>query len=113
MFVQDDWRATVVADAEPRRPLRRVHAAHRGGEQLSNFDLATPKILVAGQNGVSDSAGVTTDYSNIAPRLGFSATLPQPDGGARRLRPGLLPGQLHVAVVHEEPAVRRHLWPGD
>ena len=27
------------------------------------------KILVAGQNGVSESANVKTDYSNIAPRL--------------------------------------------
>jgi hypothetical protein len=31
---------------------------------------------VAGVDGVSETAGVTTDYTNIAPRLGFSASLP-------------------------------------
>jgi hypothetical protein len=39
-------------------------------------DVAASKILVAGQNGVSRTAGVNTDFSNIAPRIGFSATLP-------------------------------------
>ena len=43
---------------------------------ISNFDPVGAKILVAGQNGVSSSAGVTTDYSNVAPRLGFAANLP-------------------------------------
>ncbi len=38
--------------------------------------MSTLKLLVAGQNGVSESAGVKTDYSNIAPRFGAAATLP-------------------------------------
>src|SRR5256885_7703852 len=33
-------------------------------------------LFRSGQNGVSNTAGVATDYSNVAPRLGFSATLP-------------------------------------
>ncbi len=33
--------------------------------------------MVAGENGVSDTANVTTDYSNVAPRFGFAATLPR------------------------------------
>jgi hypothetical protein len=33
-------------------------------------------MLVAGQNGVSDTANVKTDRGDVAPRLGFSATLP-------------------------------------
>ena len=41
-----------------------------------NVDLASSKVLVAGQNGVSRTAGIATDYSNLAPRVGFSATLP-------------------------------------
>ena len=59
------------------------------------------------QNGVSTSAGVATDYSNIAPRARVLGDAAARDGGARRVRPGVLPGQLHVAVVHEERAVRR------
>src|SRR2546423_11778674 len=36
----------------------------------------SPKVLVAGENGVSRYAGIKTDYTNLAPRLGFAATLP-------------------------------------
>jgi hypothetical protein len=43
---------------------------------MSNFDPATGKIIVAGQPGVAASAGVKTDYTDVAPRAGFAATLP-------------------------------------
>ena len=45
---------------------------------LSNLDLTgpVPVVLVAGENGVSRYAGIKTDYTNLAPRLGFAATLP-------------------------------------
>ena len=39
---------------------------------ISNFDPATATIVQAGVNGVSRTAGVKTDYSNLAPRFGFS-----------------------------------------
>ena len=42
----------------------------------SNVDLASSKVLVAGQNGVSRTANIKTDYGNLAPRVGFSTTLP-------------------------------------
>jgi Carboxypeptidase regulatory-like domain len=76
VFVQDDWRATswLTVNAGLRydvfTPLVEEH------NNLSNIDLTTLKIIQAGQNGVSETAGVSTDYSNLAPRLGFSATLP-------------------------------------
>jgi hypothetical protein len=34
------------------------------------------KLLLAGQNGVSQTANVKTDFGDVAPRFGFSATLP-------------------------------------
>src|SRR5262249_1554347 len=40
--------------------------------RLSNFDLSTGKIIVAGQNGVSRTAGVRTDFTGVAPRFGLS-----------------------------------------
>jgi hypothetical protein len=75
-FVQDDWRATdwLTLNLGVRYDVFTPYTERDA--QLSNFDVANAKILLADQNGVSGSAGVATDYSNIAPRLGFSATLP-------------------------------------
>ncbi|WP_263378648.1 TonB-dependent receptor [Granulicella paludicola] len=39
------------------------------GSNATNIGSA---LLVAGQNGVSSTAGIKTDYSNVAPRIGFS-----------------------------------------
>ena len=72
VYVQDDWRAT---------PWLTVNAGLRydvftplteEGNHLSNIDLSSLKLLVAGQNGVSETAGIDTDYSNLAPRAGFA-----------------------------------------
>ncbi len=75
-FVQDDWRATssLTVNLGVRYDVFTPYMEE--GDQLSNFDPATAKLLVAGRDGVSKTAGVKTDYSNVAPRLGFSATLP-------------------------------------
>jgi len=75
-FVQDDWRATdwLTLNLGVRYDVFTPYTERDG--QISNFDVANARILLADQNGVSTSAGVSTDYSNIAPRVGFSATLP-------------------------------------
>jgi carboxypeptidase family protein len=75
-FVQDDWRATswLTLNLGVRYDIFTPYTEEHGN--LSNLDLTTFKVLLPGQNGVSDSANVKTDYSNVAPRLGFSATLP-------------------------------------
>jgi hypothetical protein len=44
--------------------------------RLSNFDPATGQLVIAGQNGVSRSANVRSDWNNYAPRFGFAYTLP-------------------------------------
>lgn len=75
VYVQDDWRATswltlnLGLRYEVFTPLKEAE------DRLSNLDLDTGKILVAGQNGVSRTAGLKTDWSNVAPRVGFAATL--------------------------------------
>jgi hypothetical protein len=50
-------------------PFTEVH------NHISNFDVKTGTVLVAGVNGVSDTAGIQTDYSNFSPRVGFAASL--------------------------------------
>jgi outer membrane receptor protein involved in Fe transport len=44
-------------------------------DHISNFDLKRNRLLVAGVDGVSQTAGIRTDYSNVAPRVGFAVSL--------------------------------------
>jgi hypothetical protein len=44
--------------------------------RLSNFDPNTGQLIVAGRNGVSRTANVSSDWNNYAPRFGFAYTLP-------------------------------------
>ncbi|PYQ82850.1 MAG: TonB-dependent receptor [Acidobacteria bacterium] len=75
-FVQDDWRATsnLTLNLGLRYDVFTPYTEQ--DNHLVNVDIARSAILVAGQNSVSRTAGIQTDYSNLAPRLGFSATLP-------------------------------------
>ena len=75
-FVQDDWRATSWLTVNAGLRYDVFTPLVEETNHLSNIDLTTLKIIIAGQNGVSETAGVATDFSNLAPRLGFSATLP-------------------------------------
>lgn len=40
--------------------------------RISNFNFITGTMLVAGQNGVSSTVNLPTEYANIAPRFGFA-----------------------------------------
>jgi hypothetical protein len=76
VYVQDDWRATsnLTVNLGVRYDVFTPFTEEQN--QIANFDVAARRLIVAGRDGASESAGVKTDYSNIAPRFGFSATLP-------------------------------------
>ncbi len=80
VFVQDDWRATnwLTLNLGLRYDIYTALSEHNG--QIANIDPATLNFLIPGQNGVGNTAGVQTDYGNVAPRLGAAATI----------RPGLV-----------------------
>jgi hypothetical protein len=84
-FVQDSWKVnsklTVLAGIryDVFTPFTEAH------NRISNFDfpqalLSTPEnvtsaLKVAGANGVDGHVNIPTDYSNAAPRIGFSLSL--------------------------------------
>lgn len=74
-FIQDDYHFSpkLTLNIGIRYDLFTPYTAVKN--QIANFDPTLQKIIVAGQNGVNDHAGVQSDYSNVAPRVGFSATL--------------------------------------
>ena len=75
VFVQDDWRATswltlnLGLRYEVYTPITEVE------NRMAAFRPELGKIIVASDD--DPTVGVKTDYSNIGPRVGFSATAPR------------------------------------
>jgi hypothetical protein len=74
-FIQDDYHFStkLTLNLGIRYDLFTPFTAVKN--QIANFDPTAQTIIIAGQNGVSNTAGIKTDYSNVAPRVGFAATL--------------------------------------
>ena len=77
LYVQDDWRARSWLTLNLGLRYDVFTPFTEEEDRLSNLDLTTPRVLVAGRDGASRTAGVSTDYGNIGPRFGFAATLPR------------------------------------
>ena len=77
VFVQDDWRATSWLTVNLGIRYDVFTPLTEEDNHLSNWVPSRNKLLVAGVDGVGRTAGVNTDFTDIAPRLGFSATLPR------------------------------------
>ena len=77
-FIQDDWRVTkwLALNLGVRYEIFTPFTEVRG--DISNFDTATGEVvspILSGANHGSSTANVKTDWGDISPRLGFSASL--------------------------------------
>ena len=74
-YVQDDWRASRWLTLNLGFRYDYYGPNSEVANRISNVDLVKGAIIIAGQNGVSTSAGVLPDYLDFSPRIGFAATI--------------------------------------
>jgi outer membrane receptor protein involved in Fe transport len=107
-YAQDDWRATrwLTLNLGVCYDIFTPYTARNNA--FSNFDSSLNLLVGPSLPGIqasSPTAGVRTDYSNLAPRIGFAATL----GYGTVLRGGfrneLLPAKLRQRGGYEKCAV--------
>ena len=77
IYVADDWRATDKLTLNIGLRYELDTPPTEESNQWANFDPTTATVLVAGRNGVSDTAGIKTFKKAFAPRLGFAYQIAQ------------------------------------
>ena len=74
-YIADDWRVNSKLTLNLGLRYELDTPFSEEANQWASFDPATASVLVAGRNGVSETAGVETFYKAFAPRLGFAYQL--------------------------------------
>ena len=75
-FVQDDWRVNHWLTLNLGVRWDYFSPMSEANDRISNVDFSTGTIVIAGQNGISNSAGVQPyRFRDFSPRFGFAASL--------------------------------------
>jgi hypothetical protein len=72
VYIQDDWHISSSTTLNLGIRYDVFTPYTEAQNRISTWNPATQAIQVAGQNGVSKTAGIRTVYSNVAPRIGFA-----------------------------------------
>ena len=72
VFLQDSWKLAPSLTVNVGLRYDLLSPPTEAQNRLANFDFSTGRIVIAGRDGVSDTAGIRTDHSNVGPRVGFS-----------------------------------------
>ncbi|MCC7236838.1 MAG: TonB-dependent receptor [Bryobacterales bacterium] len=75
VYAQDDWRVARWLTLNIGLRYDVFTPFTEAASRLANVDLVGGRIIASGKDGVSQSAGVRTDWTNLAPRFGFAAHL--------------------------------------
>lgn len=72
MYFADDWRFSSKLTLNIGMRWEYYSPYSEVGNRWANFNPATGKLAIAGQNGVGSTAGISGDYGDYSPRLGFA-----------------------------------------
>lgn len=74
-YGEDDWRVNKLLTLNLGLRYDVYTPFTEIANRISTWDPTTESLLVAGQNGVSDTAGIQTDFRGVEPRVGFDAQI--------------------------------------
>lgn len=76
-YVQDDWHASKMLTINAGLRFDHFTPYTEINNNISTFNPADGQLQVAGQNGISNTAGIQSDWHGLAPRIGFALSLPR------------------------------------